>query len=106
MPTVWRSCETTLTIMLFSCVLPPKNYLETFFLRPPPPPFSPVCFMSFGFLCFQRLDLAKVDAANEMAADTVMKRYMEPADLGPGIDPKVPRFIVPSHGCEFVYTNL
>lgn len=50
---------------------------------------------------FQRLELNTVDAPNEKAAETVTKRYMEPADLGPGIDPKVPRYIIPSSGCEF-----
>ncbi len=57
-----------------------------------------VCFFSS-----QRLELSSVDVPNEEAAETVMNRYMEPADLGPGIDPKVPRYIIPSNGGQYIY---
>ena len=40
-----------------------------------------------------------MDAANELAADIVIKRYIEQEDEGPAIDPKVPECIFPANGC-------
>ncbi len=68
-----------------------------------------VCELRYVFTCtvcvcmIQHLELNVVDAPDEAAAETVMIRYMEPADLGRRVDPKVPRYLIPSSGSECVF---